>query len=397
MRCFAIICFLFVLATGCSHSKDQGQGPLDARESISLKGSLIENMNENFLGKWLERCDYAYRDKEEEILKALDQRASKINEQIQISQGTSDFDRIQFGSLWLRRMKDKSPPPNKWQHQFYSWESLYKSYQRIKELPVNEDWIFLNRIAIFLLNFDRLRIINEENMERGNDSGALILAAESSITECLNKPECPLPLFSQNVEQFLKANTIYKDYVASTSNYGLPTPDSRTYLTKLLKRLQYDHELYEFFPDKLVRRISPTDIVADLDIGDFNGYEDKIEALITRVWTLGDHRIHINWKTSSTEGVTPYQFKVVANSDGRDGTSRGSRTISFHQNSRVTAFGHEFGHVLGFSDFYYDIWKPNLCEYDFEFNEADLMSDDVRGKVTEAEWTDLLKNYPEAK
>jgi hypothetical protein len=60
---------------------------------------------------------------------------------------------------------------------------------------------------------------------------------------------------------------------------------------------------------------------------------------------------------------------------------------------QARALAHEIGHVLGFRDNYFTVWRNDICGYEYQSREDDLMSNSDKGLVLPEHWEELARHY----
>jgi hypothetical protein len=378
---------LFLVFAGCSHSNNYQLPPHGV-----LENGLTEKLNKNFTSDWLTDCDSRYRSTEEEIANVLDDNFAEIKSLTEKPVESGDFNRFQLGSLWMWERKQKEPAIDKWVEGTYSWDNIYKYYTKIKDTPINQNWVYLYSDAQYLLSIDWLRLIDYTNSELDKDSLPLLNEALIPLRNCYQDSTCFEPKMSEKVEQFLTQNRIY-NWLLEQVKESEDRSQKRERFEILYKRMVNDASDYVFIQSKYVKRLSKSDYEISLNSGDLRGNENEISKRILPVWTSDQYKVRIKWvdHVSSDPAIT---FKISQSVAGRSWTRVDLGEIELAQNSRISTLPHEFGHGLGFRDHYFDVWKSDQCLYVDQYNNGDIMSNDTTGQVTPSDWAELDSAYP---
>lgn len=123
-----------------------------------------------------------------------------------------------------------------------------------------------------------------------------------------------------------------------------------------------------------------------LHAGDFEEVKDKLATIIEKFWSSDKISLKILWLNQKDSRPGVYRFLADKTAGSRDLTSKKDLTITIASGATKSAIAHEFGHVLGFVDTYYEVFDPVNCGYKTRLNSSDLMSDIENGKVTRDEF-----------
>lgn len=139
-----------------------------------------------------------------------------------------------------------------------------------------------------------------------------------------------------------------------------------------------------------VQRLNKNTLKITLDAGDFENSKEELKKIIEDEWKFKNYRLQIEWATGNAQY---YRF-TASKSSGKSFVDHRSKLIQISAYAPVRTLAHEVGHVLGFSDHYYDVWHDRNCYYTQEFRASDLMSDSANGSVHQEHWTVLNEAYP---
>lgn len=177
-------------------------------------------------------------------------------------------------------------------------------------------------------------------------------------------------------------------YDVDTSAQYLLRKDAERIL-KGKKFLPPERTEHRFRPNPAVRRFDSREFRVELDPGDFKGHERELARLIEGEWKAKQLRVKIDWVPRKKDA-----YRLVVREGGRSLTNHTEKTVGIANYSSLRTVAHEFGHVLGFDDHYYDVWHPEYCYYTQEYRRSDLMSDSSAGQVTARHWELLDQAYP---
>lgn len=147
-----------------------------------------------------------------------------------------------------------------------------------------------------------------------------------------------------------------------------------------------------FQPGKSVKRVGAKAFEIQLDPGEFEGHEAKLEKVIEDEWNSEGYSVRVRWAKSS-EAAPLFRFRLLKSSE-RSFVNRRSKTIEIANLAWTKTVAHEVGHILGFADHYFSVWNEKGCYYTQESRLSDIMSDSQRGRVTRRHWQILDQAYP---
>lgn len=161
-------------------------------------------------------------------------------------------------------------------------------------------------------------------------------------------------------------------------------------LENLLALLKRDLQYYQFGKNPKVF-IYANQLILPLDAGPFESSKEQLVKYIEPYWKSDYLKLKVQWVSNPSLDV----FKFILNPQigDRFHVDKDNRSIHLFPGGRITGIAHEIGHVLGFPDHYYTTWNTEKCEYQFQINNEDIMSNDIDGRVLPEEWSELARQY----
>ncbi len=359
--------------------------------------SLSAQLDEILASPFVDACDQKTKSLAREITAAIDIRGTEIAALASKQPISSKFAVIPFGDLSLREYTGTRSSDHGWMIEKYveSWQNLYVDYQKVKDLPVNLNWVALNSDVRSILVDDQERVFWPSNLALKHDSGELIETLLKIANQCVADTECSRPLISAELNSKIQEIPKYRDLFSDLASASNP----KDTLSQIINNLENDLTSYALLANAYRNGVSAqkqdgiTLLSLPIDGSNLSGVQRSIiKTYFEKVWTSPAARVILNWVSQDN---TPEAFKIILeNQPGERAYVNGKKKeIHLFPMMRIRSIAHELGHVLGIPDHYYLLWNANQCSYQYEVNLWDLMSDSTYGEVTADEWKMLLTHY----
>jgi len=358
-----------------------------AAATSALASDLEDRLHATLSSSLREGCDLDLMDIKLEIAHALDARATEMTDWLNTHPELDPtFDLVKLGPIVMKERKTPLLPDDQWSEVWRDWASAINRYRVIQTLPVNYEWITLAEDVQWLVANDYRRLVDQRNFGLDERSPDLLNEARSAIDTCLADAGCTNPHWRQQIVDFLQKNRIYSDYVR--------TPPSHAVLSALKKRIQIDLKTrYQFWRMPNIVRVDENTWRVPMYSQDFSENLEEIAQRITLLWQQSDHdKVIIEW--AHPPGSGDFRFIADLSVGARPGTSYRDQTVTLTNGMFTTTLPHEFGHVLGFRDQYFELWDVTRCGYRSRANGADIMSRSRQGVVLQSHWETLRTEYP---
>lgn len=361
-----------------------------ARKTESQQSNFLNDVaelwqhQENF-----DLCDYGNSSKKIEIAQALDKHEDVIRffTTYPTTYGVGDtqynlLDDLGPTKVW--RTVRVSQKPSQWIELKQSWDDLYSYYQRIKETKKDREWPILASKFQFLLSNDRWRIVEGANLLLDIDSKKTLESIVTKLDQCLETNICSAEVFSRAEKNLLENFVFYSRHFANFKN----NPNFQNIMA-IRTEVASDMNRYTFLRNSRILRVRENGLQVPLYTSDFSKEQSKLTAIIQQFWNQFNFEIDIRWEGN------PYDFKIIFIDlpGGRPNVT--NAVFSIYPNPMDTALAHEFGHILGFNDEYYVVWRPETCSYVQKSNVGNIMSNSEFGSVLPSHIDTLKLQYPQ--
>lgn len=356
-----------------------------------LQGTLESNVLEVQSSEWVEECDLAAKSRQLEIARALDSRQSGIDRFARSLPPSKAYRIEDLGPIFVRERLTRFRPRPGWVVDRDGWGDLHAEYLRIRDLPVGPEWLALNLKVRALVLDDRMRILDGANLYLDRDSGPAVLALAGAVGSCAVRDGCTEFSVPAGAHAFAESNPMYADYLRWYREGG-GRDELRKKVEAFARRLRADARRFEFRLNKALTRPSRGELSVALDPGLLDPAREKLASYIEKVWSADGLALRVKWVLSDS---FPDAFRIFAETvtGGRSYVLEANRTVHLFPGVSAGSIAHEIGHVLGFRDHYYTVWKPQDCAYETQSRDEDIMSHSDGG-VLDEEWAELESAYP---
>ena len=387
IRCILTVTLLSVTSLflqGCSKNEGSKQdspkglsesNPRPAGSSLSLTNTLRDNF---FWGE----CDDLWAEFREEAAKALDEHESIVEQYYASKPEKAPEGMVQIGKYSIIPASD--PKPEEIGTYEFGWPLVVPYLAKARKENTPEAWAAFSKEAKDVLEYDEDRLVNEINFGLQYDSEPSLFQLNYDLTKCTihNWDTC----LSQQSTDFVKSVPNFRDLWAWMKRAD--TEEKKTDRLKFFTReiqLDWDSK-FNLRKRTNVQRQGDTFIVP-FRTTDYADAKDEIKKIIESYWRLGNQKVIVEWTDD------PNAFELV-------GPKHYVRAETFYKTSKVLissgakieTFAHEFGHVLGFRDQYFDVWNEKECTYtEYSFG-GNLMSRSQGGRVLQKHF-DRLKAF----
>jgi hypothetical protein len=374
---------LILLGAACTPKKDQEPQP-NLRQSLVDTVKSIQGTSEDLA---FDACDLQYNALKMRAAEILDRRAGEITDfmkHLPINEDKAHY--VNVGPTQLSEEKEFKIGNNEWQPDIRSWSEVAKLIENAQG-AINWDLIDMNSIVRSLLLDDLNRIQYWENKDLDHEAESKLRRILSAVQMCSTTESCQSLNLSVDDTAFYNHMSLYATY------HPLPTSRaSKRFFEELERRLKRDLERFDFTKRDGVHALSPGVLQVDMDSGAFSGAEEFFNKIATQVWSrTSDLTLNIKWQ--NTGDFHPFKMIFEPLFGSRSYVHYSTREMHLFPQIPGRVFGHELGHVLGFSDNYHVVFHRDVCGYDYQTNMADVMSSSRTGVATADEITKLLQNY----
>jgi hypothetical protein len=397
MRPFPLLIAAALLATACAKYKGAPApapaAPAAERRNAIANASLSVNAKKLLDGKFRSACDDRVEAGRQAVIAALDARAAEISAYQSAHPSSSLYRVVPFGPTYARERFSLPAVKEGWQRDSLSWDDIAKEFADAKAKPIGPEWVQLNSDVRGTLTDDVDRIANGANMQIDENSEGPLRRLYAELSACDADSSCTDPHFSPESLAFIPTMKRLKeqyDWWNAEFQAKSGAPAIRTALHRFLDWEKYDVAYFDYNRNAKVRATSPGHYVLPVDPGPFADAAEQLRHYVESLWHDDTHSVTLELAPA------PDVYRVVLEDDpgGRSFVLWGKKEVHLDPYVRARSIAHEFGHVLGFPDHYYDVFDYDTCGYSSHYLENDLMSDSGIGSVLPAHWSELERQYP---
>lgn len=373
---------VLIVAVGCSKRGEQPpeHRPLPEGDFYKLAKTIYSEE------KWLEDCDFTYRDRIYELTKDLDEKALQIKDIARSSGERPGYTRFEFGPGFFYKNNEPLIAKDSWERfEVAGWPQIHSEYLKVKGQAVTEEnlrrWSWILRSVQGILVDDENRIVYGTNLALDHMARTHVPALKKIISACLDESLCShaeleIQIRNAGLREWVVSIPYYEYFLNQIKQNG------RSAMERFLsKRLVWDERRFISKPYDLAYKGSDGELVVPLHTSDFGGVKKSLEQFFIEPWVRAGLSISILWRESID---TPSVFKILYGDSlgGRAYVSFQDRHMKLYAGTLLAAFAHEFGHVLGLRDEYYTLWNGSTCSYSYDANKGNIMSDHNSGAAT---------------
>jgi hypothetical protein len=309
-------------------------------------------------------------------------------------------DRVRFADAWIRvgplklRKREAGAVKLEWEEEVYDWTGAYALWRKLRYASdADPRWERLRKRVVRLLNSDDRRRVDEVDLSLDRRHVAAGPEIYHLITNCsdaeIESSDCT-ELDEAAVTRFLHdGNVSFRGFYRDWKEAKTPAYRRRTFAElETFAKFLFDYELPRKTPGI---RWNDDALEASMRAGDFAGYEKKLADVIEKFWNVAGNTLRIQWIGS--DAGSAFVFRFLDRPGHPSSVNRAKRVIRLANESRESTPAHEFGHVLGFRDRYFKIWRPSRCDYVYQFLRGDLMGEVSAGRVLPEHWRVLRETY----
>jgi hypothetical protein len=300
---------------------------------------------------------------------------------------------VRVGPLKLRKRMEEASTLD-WEEEEYDWPRTYALWQKTRDSDDSDArWKRLRKRVVRLLNSDYRRRVDEVDLSLDRhhvDAGQDLYAMLGTCTpDSIEIADCPTFEEAAVTRFLLGENESFRALFEGWKDAG--SREDRLHAFDEISAFA-DFLVDYYFPRKTNGiRWKGQVLSASVRPGDFAGYEDELASVIEKFWNRLNERLRLRWVDSAND--SPFVFRFLDRPGEPSKVDRRRRTVHLANEAREASPAHEFGHVLGFRDRYFKVWRPRHCGYVYQFRSGDLMSEVSAGVVHPGHWQALRSVY----
>ena len=382
---------LFACAPSSSNTN-----PVDPTPSEKvIDGDLVKNYSELIALPDIGKCDQANTDLRIKIARSLDDRTAAIKQASIEKYGKDDpsWTTTKVGPETFITLAPAPLAPDAWTLDVASWVDIEKLYAKLDANSPIEHWMALNSYVRSVLVNDRNRLVHNESYAYHHDDGPALDEAYAALQACQLDTTCVSPALSPAAKALTDRIRYFRYYLNQASDPLISNETKRKSLDKMVGWMKFDlGDKFNGWVTPAVSRTGDHELTVQLNVGVFKGVETLVSAILEKTWQLGDDKVRIAWQ-EETPSAKAFTYFIDQALGSRAFVASKDRSIHLTPITRIGTLVHEFGHVMGLPDQYYEVWDAQACTYTTEYNRANLMSESSRGAVLQEHFDRLKKLY----
>lgn len=354
----------------------------------SLPEKLASVIKTNQAAKGLEECEKPHLKGAKELVDAIDGKSEELATFLK-ENGPKSTERA-VGELKLSTVEAEKGETG-WKEKTISWKDAIEAYAKLKDdAKISADWVALRDQVRQLVEADRRRLVQLQNVGLDKDSLATLEKVQELAHTCSLDARCERPQLDAESERFLLGNPVYAALVngldASCTLNG-----KRAYVNHLDRRVTYDRDLiFAFRLSSGAKRTSEKELTLTLDPGNA---PEAIKEVLEEGWKSDALSLKVvleKGAQSNSKDAKLYKLEV---GDGATVADEAKHVLRIGTGSDVRRIAHEVGHILGFRDRRYTVWVASSCSYLVQSRAEDLMSSPASGSALAEDFATLKEQY----
>ncbi|MEQ1878894.1 MAG: hypothetical protein ABL958_19805, partial [Bdellovibrionia bacterium] len=213
-----IVTLLLGLSLGaCSKNRDNDRKP-EKRNTDPSDRSIVADSAEVAKSKDAEACDTKNAGLIAEIAAALDKRKDEIQELEKNTPLSDSYDVVKVGPTYFYKLKKDLVAQPGWKQDKENWAKASELFAKVKDQPINQEWIQLNRKARSLVFDDRRRVLGKRNMTLGHADDDTLKDLRAGIENCIKEPNCNLPKTDAKIDAIIQKTPLYLKHVKALTS-----------------------------------------------------------------------------------------------------------------------------------------------------------------------------------
>lgn len=381
--------FLFVLSA-CT-PKDNSKPNYSERPTfegdVSAKALEIYGQEQN-----LYSCDVKQKAMVLEVSQAIENQRADILKLIEKDNkdkaSQNDMKFFELGGFQFYQAVLKKDSQDKWIEKTFNWGDIYKLFQMVREDKTNPLWIVINSAARALILDDDYRISFMRHPGLRRQNADRVRRIFSIVDQCNKNPNCySLDLQNEDLLWINEGLWSSKAY-AELFNPRLSFEERREWIRLLYDLMSESNDSYSFYKNPSFT-VTDNELVVPMNLKVFDGDKEKVVQMLQEKWSQHGFKLRI----SLSDNSNAMEVVIKKTPGQRAHVLQNENKMVLFETVSVATFFHEFGHVLGLPDKYYSSFNNTNCNYTYELNSVDIMSNSSEGNVLPSHIEEIKKTY----